>query len=67
MTRTAKDQWRKPMQLTANGGRAEAWAYVSKSGKTMEVFIARIDKDGSRHPAISARVSLPRVKRWVGQ
>jgi len=63
-----RNRWRKPIRLTVNGGRAEGWAYVSKSGKTVEVYISPLDASGD--PLLdwppSVKVSIPRIQRWVG-
>ena len=63
---TRSNRWRKPIHLTVNGGCGEAWAYVSKSGKTVEVYISAIGDLGKRSSPLSAKISILRVNRWAG-
>lgn len=64
-----KNRWRKPIDLVPNGGRANVWAYVSRTGKSIEVYFQPLDKDDMPilSSPISAKISFARMKHWVAE
>jgi len=61
-----KNKWRKPIQLTLRGASGEAWAYVSKSGKTVDVYFRALSSP-AYGSSVCTRISISRIRRWVGK
>ena len=69
MKQPKKNRWLEPMDLCVDRGSGEAWLYVSKSGKTIEVLInAKTERVAEGDKVLrSVKISIPRVQRWVGK